>query len=450
MNHEDYKELLATAALDLLTEAESAEFAAHTASCGECSRELRELRDAASLLAYAVAPVAPPAALRARILESIQQPESLSLARGRREAERGGANGQGETSPKVLALPVKTRDDAQNFLGKRSAFAFVALAAAVMLALIIPLALLWKRNNELRTELARRTQDLQTTQAELARASERPRETQTGSTDERGTVEPTPVPTVVTPTTEATPPPARANEGTQVAPPPRSDDGRQAAEIARLLNRNDELQAQLAQSSTRANGLQAELARTARGTSEAQTQLAALTNQNAELQRELTRLRSRNAELQTQTARFSTRNDELQRELTGLSRRYDELQNQIARREADPPIATPDARVVALAGTKEARGARGNLVYTQSTGGVTLFAYGLPPAPPGKAYQLWLIAGGKPASGGVFTTDERGRATLRGQVSAGGRKPSAFAVTLEQAGGAVKPTGDKYLTGSIR
>ncbi|MBA2503005.1 MAG: anti-sigma factor [Pyrinomonadaceae bacterium] len=448
MNHEEYKELLAAAALDLLTEAEGAEFAAHANSCDECSRELRESRDAVALLAYAVAPTQPPAALRARILENIRQPSNILPMKGAREVDRHGADGHGETSPKILTLPLKAEGERRNFLGKRSAFAFGALAAALLLALIIPLAVLWKRNNELRTEIARQEQNLQTAQTELTRASARLRETQTGIADEGERLEQTP--SAAPPASDATPLPPRDDEGTRAVRAPQRDDARQA-EIARLSNRNNELQAQLREFSTRSNELQAEVARVSQDRGEAQTQLAALANQNAELQREIARLTSRSAELQTQVARFSTRSSELQEEIARLSKRNSDLQTELARRAAEPTRAAPDAaRSVTLAGTKAARGARANLVYDPRTGSVTLDAYNLPPAPPGKAYQLWLIAGGKPVSGGVFTIDERGRATLRGQVSAGGRKPSRFAVTLEQAGGATKPTGDKYLTGSVR
>lgn len=75
-----------------------------------------------------------------------------------------------------------------------------------------------------------------------------------------------------------------------------------------------------------------------------------------------------------------------------------------------------------------------------------LFAYNLPPAPAGKAYQLWFIADLKhPVPGAVFNTDQQGRAVMRDQVPEAGRNASVFAVTLEPAGGVSAPTGEKYL-----
>ncbi|MBA2339673.1 MAG: anti-sigma factor [Pyrinomonadaceae bacterium] len=443
MSHEEYKELLAADVLDLLSGAEREQLAAHMNDCRECEAEMRELRDAAALLALTVPAIAPPIELHARVLQSIRP--NISLDGQTREADQGMAIERDEPSAKILPLPLKNPRGEQAFISKRSAFAFGALAAAIILALLIPLALLWKRNNDLRAELARQANNLQTTQTELARASERLRETQAGLTGERERPEPTASPEV----SNTNVPPANGDQGTQIVRSPNRDDAR-SAEFTRLLNRSRELQTQLEQFSTRNNELQAELARVSQSRSEAQTQLAALTNQNAQLQRELARLTERTAELQTQIASYSTRNSELQTEITRLSKRNNDLQTELARREAEPsPLAAPDTRAVTLAGTKAARGARGNLTYDNRTGGITLYAYNLPPAPPGKAYQLWVIAGGKPISGGVFTTDEAGRATLRGQVPAGGRKPSAFAVTLEPEGGSIKPTGNKYLLGSV-
>lgn len=443
MRHEEYKELIAPYALDLLSEAEREQFAAHIDTCPECEAESRELRDAAALLALTVPAVAPPVELRARVLQSIRP--NISLAGQMREANQSDAIERDEASAKILPLPLKAQPDGQAFISKRSAFAFGALAAAVILALLIPLVLLWKRNNDLRAELTRQANNLQTTQTELARASKRLREMQAELTGEGERPEPTASPEV----NNTSAPPANVDQGTQTARSPNRNDTR-SAEFARLLNRNRELQTQLEQFSTRNNELQAELARVSQSRSEAQTQLATLVNQNAELQRELSRLTERTAALQTQIASFSTRNSELQNEITRLSKRNSEMQTELARREAQPPqLAAPDTRAVTLAGTKAARGARGNLLYDDRTGSITLYASGLPPAPPGKAYQLWLIAGRKPVSGGVFTTDQAGRASLRGQALTGRRKPSAFAVTLEPEGGSAKPTGDKYLLGSV-
>jgi anti-sigma-K factor RskA len=77
-----------------------------------------------------------------------------------------------------------------------------------------------------------------------------------------------------------------------------------------------------------------------------------------------------------------------------------------------------------------------------------LLADNLPPAPAGKAYQLWFIVGDKPQPGTVFTPDATGHAEVRDQAPAAGRNATVFAVTLEPSGGVSAPTGDKYLLGA--
>ena len=109
-------------------------------------------------------------------------------------------------------------------------------------------------------------------------------------------------------------------------------------------------------------------------------------------------------------------------------------------------VTGPDATFLRLAGTDAAPRARARLAYDQYTGRAVLFAYDLPPAPPGKAYQLWFIADGRPPMPGkVFTPDATGRGVLRDEVPAGGRDAKIFAVTLEPESGVQAPTSKPYL-----
>lgn len=140
------------------------------------------------------------------------------------------------------------------------------------------------------------------------------------------------------------------------------------------------------------------------------------------------------------------RNNELRAEMARLSSSLNETREALAREREDRElIAAPDASIATLVGTNVALRARARLVYDPRTGRVILFAYDLPPAPAGKAYQLWFIANGKPLPGHVFTTDAVGRAEMRDSVPAEGRNVTLFAVTLEPSTGASAPTGDKYL-----
>ena len=139
------------------------------------------------------------------------------------------------------------------------------------------------------------------------------------------------------------------------------------------------------------------------------------------------------------TDRWELAQGELRREREQLARRQ----------EAIELITSPGARVTALAGTDMATRAHGKFVYDRDTGRAMLMAYDLPPAPQGKAYQLWFIAEGKPPMPGhVFNTDSAGHAEMQEQLPLEARSASVFAVTLEPAGGVPAPTGAKYLLGS--
>jgi anti-sigma-K factor RskA len=99
-----------------------------------------------------------------------------------------------------------------------------------------------------------------------------------------------------------------------------------------------------------------------------------------------------------------------------------------------------------LNGLGPGQSASAKVALDPQTGRAMLFAYNLPPAPAGKAYQLWFISDIKhPVPGGVFNPDAQGRAVLRDQAPEAGRSAAVFAVTLEPSGGVAAPTGEKYL-----
>jgi anti-sigma-K factor RskA len=152
------------------------------------------------------------------------------------------------------------------------------------------------------------------------------------------------------------------------------------------------------------------------------------------------------------------RNSAMKTEIARLSNRLNQIQGELAReRESKELIATrarqdmemlAASSVTTLKGTDVAPGAHARLALDPNTGRAMLLAYNLPPAPAGKAYQLWFIAGNKPLPGTVFTPDANGHAEVRDQAPAEGRDAAIFAVTLEPSGGVSAPTGDKYLLGA--
>lgn len=117
-------------------------------------------------------------------------------------------------------------------------------------------------------------------------------------------------------------------------------------------------------------------------------------------------------------------------------------------REMMKILATPGAKVSALAGTKVAEGASATIAYDK-TGQTIMLASGLPGAPAGKAYQLWFIVGNEKLPGGVFTPDSAGNANLKDKIPPQALAGSVFAVTLEAASGAKSPTGDIFLLSGL-
>jgi len=120
------------------------------------------------------------------------------------------------------------------------------------------------------------------------------------------------------------------------------------------------------------------------------------------------------------------------------------LRDEVTRaREVAVLLRDPATRVVALNGLAAAPDASGRIVWHEKAGG-QLYVAGLPPAPPGKVYELWTIAGPTLRPAGVFAVDERGSASLAVAPVDDG-PVNVFAVTVEPAGGVPAPTGPMLL-----
>jgi anti-sigma-K factor RskA len=78
------------------------------------------------------------------------------------------------------------------------------------------------------------------------------------------------------------------------------------------------------------------------------------------------------------------------------------------------------------------------MIWNDQAGGHLLVA-NLPPAPEGKAYELWALGGAAPRPLGVFQAAADGRAVQKAEP--GGETPKGFAVTVEPAQGVPAPTG---------
>lgn len=139
---------------------------------------------------------------------------------------------------------------------------------------------------------------------------------------------------------------------------------------------------------------------------------------------------------------------ELRRELAARAQEAALLRGEIARqRDLLALLGAPETRPVALAGLAPSPTARGRIWWNGDRRAGFFVASGLPPAPAGKTYQLWVISGGTPVSAGTFPVDQRGEAILRVGPIPEAARADVFAVTLEPAGGLPAPSGAMYLAG---
>ena len=344
MRHEDYKELLALEAVGALDAGETRALEEHLSSCGECLAELREMSDAASALAFTVAPVAPPAHLRSRVLEQVR------------------------------GLAPSTQAEASHATTNEARVTKEAHAASVAGAA---------------SEVAGASETVGASEAaagsKVVGASGVARET---SADRATT--------------------STAAFGVEDA--------------RRLLARMSLWQIFAARPSLALGAGAAAVAFVLLGV----TSLA---------------LRGRNATLQAEVVRLYERLHQSQEEMV-------RAHEQLARaRDMGDMLASSEASVMQLAGKEAAPQARAVVAYERSTGRAALLASGLPPAPAGRAYQLWLIAENKPLPGATFKSDADGRARMSDRLPAGVPQPT-FAVTLEREGGESAPKGEMYLLGS--
>jgi anti-sigma-K factor RskA len=147
MEHQSYEELLTLQALDALDASDQRELEEHLETCAACRTELAELRDAAGLLAHGSTPAEPSAAVRTRILDQVRKEKQSKVS-----------------SPVV---PFRTPPAANvwpNLLRLAAAMAFVAL--------LIGMAVLWRRDVRSRQEIVRLAQEFSQQNEELARNQE--------------------------------------------------------------------------------------------------------------------------------------------------------------------------------------------------------------------------------------------------------------------------------------
>ncbi|MFI5959972.1 anti-sigma factor domain-containing protein [Cryptosporangium sp. NPDC051539] len=96
-------------------------------------------------------------------------------------------------------------------------------------------------------------------------------------------------------------------------------------------------------------------------------------------------------------------------------------------------LAAPDVTVKV---SRDARSGRVTAAYSPSLGSAVFTFAGLSSAPSGKTYQLWRVVGGVPSSLRVLPPSTRDGSVVVDDL----RPADALAVSLENEGGAKKPT----------
>jgi anti-sigma-K factor RskA len=119
-----------------------------------------------------------------------------------------------------------------------------------------------------------------------------------------------------------------------------------------------------------------------------------------------------------------------------VSSERDEARSALARERAAAAVLAHPATESALTG------ASGRLLVGEN-GDAVLVVSDVPAVPAGKTYQVWVIDGGNPVSGGLIPSTG---GTVAFPVDGRVRNGSVVAVTVEDDGGATAPSGKPVIT----
>lgn len=146
MAHDEYKEMLAAAALGTLDGPEVQQLELHLENCSSCRAEHDQWRETVAWLALEAGPLEPPSRVRTELL--------LKIKTHPKQTSRGN----------VIPMPARTRTGLQRWTAIAAAIAIVALGLALFG--------MWRQNRAARLELVRLSQEMEQTKQELARQRE--------------------------------------------------------------------------------------------------------------------------------------------------------------------------------------------------------------------------------------------------------------------------------------
>ena len=127
--------------------------------------------------------------------------------------------------------------------------------------------------------------------------------------------------------------------------------------------------------------------------------------------------------------------------------RVGKLENEINRQNIVlQDLTSPLGRVIELQGQGIRSQAAGRIFWNDARRVWRLYIQNLPPAPPGRSYQLWFVPQtGNPISAQVFNTSASNSASLEIPLSPDMQMLKVAAVTDEPEGGSPQPSGDFVL-----
>jgi anti-sigma-K factor RskA len=111
-------------------------------------------------------------------------------------------------------------------------------------------------------------------------------------------------------------------------------------------------------------------------------------------------------------------------------------------------LSSPQHSVITMTGLEAAPDATARIYWDHQTNQWVVSA-GLPPPPPGKVYQLWMVTPDAKVSAGLIKLNSRGHGFALLGVPANVGQMQAVAITLEPEGGSPQPTMPIYVLGKV-
>jgi anti-sigma-K factor RskA len=147
---------------------------------------------------------------------------------------------------------------------------------------------------------------------------------------------------------------------------------------------------------------------------------------------------------------FWRQSDRLAQRVAQLEHEASDQQAQLERaREVVATLTATDALVVPVAAPNTPPQPQGKAIYVRDKARLIFVASNMPPLPPQKAYELWLIpAKGAPIPAGVFKPDARGSAIVVHPPLPAGVEAKTFAITVEPETGSTTPTMPIVMVGA--